>query len=62
MTSEPPIGAQVRLHYRELAEQLPNSAVYIFDGDLRVVFAGGSLMAVYGILALGFYFLPHTVR
>jgi len=45
MTSEPADGAQVQLHYRELAEQLPNSAVYIFDGDLRVVFAGGSLMA-----------------
>jgi PAS domain S-box-containing protein len=45
MTSEPPDGAQIQLHYRELAEHLPDSAVYIFDADLRVVFAGGSLMA-----------------
>jgi two-component system, cell cycle sensor histidine kinase and response regulator CckA len=45
MTSEPADSAQVQLQYRELAEQLPNSVVYIFDADLRVVFAGGSLMA-----------------
>jgi PAS domain S-box-containing protein len=45
MTTKPADGAQVQLHYRELAEHLPNSAVYIFDADLRVVFAGGSLMA-----------------
>ncbi len=45
MISEPANGAQVQLHYRELAEHLPDSAVYIFDAHLRVVFAGGSLMA-----------------
>ncbi|MFN8467521.1 MAG: PAS domain S-box protein [Caldilineaceae bacterium] len=45
MTSEPAASGQVQLHYRELAEHLPDSAVYIFDANLRVVFAGGSLMA-----------------
>ena len=45
MTSKPADSGQVQLHYRELAEHLPNSAVYIFDKNLCVVFAGGSLMA-----------------
>jgi PAS domain S-box-containing protein len=38
-----PVRSQ--LYYRELAEHLPNSVVYIFDRALRIVFAGGSLMA-----------------
>lgn len=37
--------AELERSNRELAEHLPNSAVYIFDADLRVVLAGDSLMA-----------------
>ena len=45
MISEPADDGQVQLHYRELAEHLPNSVVYILDRNLRVVFAGGSFTA-----------------
>ena len=45
MISKPSNEGKVHLHYRELAERLPNSLLFILDRDLRVVFAGGSLLA-----------------
>ena len=49
MNAEPSNQGQFHLHYRELAEHLPNSVVYIFDQDLRILFAGGSLMAKFAL-------------
>ena len=45
MISEPSNEGQVQIHYRELAEHLPNSLLFILDRDLSIVFAGGSLLA-----------------
>ena len=45
MISEPSSEGQIQLHYRELAEYLPDSLLFILDRHLDVVFAGGSLLA-----------------